>query len=114
MQAAAAVAALLLLLLLSPIAVARLTAISDGNIISAVSEWTTSPTTATTMYGDIGGWNVAAVTSMGNLFNNKPTFNAEIGGWNTSSVSNMYHMFRDSAFNANIGRWYAYHEHYGS
>jgi hypothetical protein len=76
MQAAAAVAALLLLL--SPIAVARLTAISDGNIISAVSEWTTSPTTATTMYGDIGGWNVAAVTSMSNLFNNKPTFNAEI------------------------------------
>jgi hypothetical protein len=112
MQAAAAVAALLLLL--SPIAVARLTAISDGNIISAVSEWTTSPTTATTMYGDIGGWNVAAVTSMSNLFNNKPTFNAEIGGWNTSSVSNMYHMFRDSAFNANIGRWYAYHEHYGT
>ena len=111
MQAAAAVAALLLLLLLSPIAVARLTAISDGNIISAVSEWTTSPTTATTMYGDIGGRNVA---SMSNLFNNKPTFNAEIGGWNTSSVSNMYGMFRDSAFNANIGRWYAYHEHYGS
>jgi hypothetical protein len=41
---------LLLLLLLSPIAVAQLTPITDGNIESAVSAWTTSPTTATTMY----------------------------------------------------------------
>jgi hypothetical protein len=44
-----AVAPLLMLLLLSPIAVAQLTPITNGNIRSAVSDWTTSPTTATTM-----------------------------------------------------------------
>ena len=79
-----AVAALLMLLLFSPIAVARLTAITDGNINSAVSDWTTSPTTATTMYGDIGGWNVAAVTRMNNLFYQK-----EIIGFSRSCLACM-------------------------
>ena len=90
-----AVAALLLmpLLLLSPTAVAQRTRITDGNIISAVSEWTTSPTAATTKYGDIAGWNVAAVTSMGRLFSNKPAFNQNLASWNVASVGNMYQMF---------------------
>jgi hypothetical protein len=79
MQVAASVV-LLLLLLFSPTAVAQRMAITDGNIKSAVSDWATSPTTATTVYGDIGGWNVAAVTSMSNLFaNNRLAFNQNIG-----------------------------------
>ena len=59
---------LLLLLIFSPTAVAQRTPITNGNINSAVSDWITSPTTATTKYGDIAIWNVAAVTSMDNLF----------------------------------------------
>ena len=75
-----AVAAMQLLLLFSPIAVAQLTRITDDNIKSAVSAWTTNSKTATTVYGDIGGWNVAAVTSMSNLFaNNRLAFNQNIG-----------------------------------
>ena len=101
------VAALLRMLLpLSPSAVAQLTPITHGNIKSAVSEWTTNSTTATAKYGDIGGWNVAAVTSMGNLFYNKPAFNADLGRWNVASVSDMYYMFfAADAFNQNIASW---------
>ena len=101
-----AVAAMQLLLLFSPIAVAQLTRITDGNINSAVSAWTTNSTTATTVYGDIGGWNVAAVTSMYNLFFTKKSFDQNIGGWNTASVSNMDLMFSSAAaFNQNVASW---------
>jgi hypothetical protein len=54
-----------LLLLFTPIAVAQLTRITDGNINSAVSAWTTNSTTATTVYGDIGGWNVPGPPARG-------------------------------------------------
>jgi hypothetical protein len=102
-----AVAVLPMLLLVSPGAVAQLTPITD--LKSAVTDWTvwtTNPTTATTKYGDISGWNVAAVTSMGRLFFGKPTFNADIGGWNVASVGNMYDMFwLATAFNQDISAW---------
>jgi hypothetical protein len=83
-----AVAALLLLLLLplllAPSAVAQPTPITDGNIKPAVHFWTADPTTAAASYGDIRSWNVAAVTSMGNLFSGKPAFNADISAWNVA------------------------------
>ncbi len=64
---------------------------TDTNIGEAVTAWATSPSTATTTkYGDIAGWNTAAVTSMASLFSSKPTFNADIGKWNVASVANMY------------------------
>ena len=79
---------------------------SNGNIKSAVSDWTTSPTTATTKYGDIGGWNVAAVTNMYELFEDKPAFDQNIGRWNEASVSTMDSMFSyAAAFNQNIASW---------
>ena len=88
--AVCAVAALLRMLLsLSPSAFAQLTPITNGNIKSAVSEWTTNSTAATAKYGDIGGWNVAAVASMGNLFYTKRGFNADLGRWNVASVIDM-------------------------
>ena len=105
MQVAASVL-LLLLLIFSPIVVALFTPITNGNIKSAVSDWTTNSTTATTKYGDIASWNVADVTSMGNLFFNKPTFNQNIGGWNTAKVSDMDWMFDEAAaFNQNLAAW---------
>jgi hypothetical protein len=110
MQVAASALLLMLLLLLllgfSPTAVAQpRTPITNVNINSAVSDWTTNPTTATTKYGSIGGWNVAAVTDMGDLFK-ETAFNQNLAGWNTASVSNMGSMFfQAAAFNQNIGRW---------
>jgi hypothetical protein len=63
--------------------------ITNSNIGAAVTAWVTDPTTAATTYGDIVGWNTAAVTSMASLFTNKPTFNADISKWNVASVANM-------------------------
>ena len=105
MQVAAS-AKLLMLLLLSPTAVAQRTPITNRNIKSVVSDWTTSPRTATTKYGSIGDWNVAAVTYMGYLFYSKPVFNEDLGRWNVASVSNMYCLFSEAeAFDQNIGSW---------
>ena len=101
-----AVAALLLLLLLSASVVAQRTPITNRNIKSAVSDWRTSPTNATTKYGDIGGWNVATVTDMSKLFFSKDGFNEDLGRWNVASVSNMYCLFSEAAaFDQNIGSW---------
>jgi surface protein len=63
--------------------------ITNSNIGAAVTAWATSPTTATTTYGNIADWNTAAVTSMASLFANKPTLNADISKWNVASVANM-------------------------
>jgi hypothetical protein len=40
------------------------TAITDSNIALAADAWVNSPTTAAATYGNIVGWNTAAVTSM--------------------------------------------------
>ena len=105
MQVAASVG-LLLLLLFSPTAVAQRMAITNGNIKSAVSDWTTNSTSATTKYGDIASWNVAAVTSMAELFSYNPAFNQNIASWNTAKVSNMDRMFYEAAaFNQDIAAW---------
>jgi surface protein len=96
MQVAASSLLLMLLLALAPNAVAQLTPIADGNFYSAVFAWADRPTTATRQYGDIAGWNVAAVTDMSRmhwLFNNFRAFNADISKWNVASVGNMNCMF---------------------
>ena len=77
---------LLLLLILLPIAAAQRTPITDGDIKLAVLDWTMSPTTAATTYGNIGDWNVASVTNMQSLFYAMPTFDADIGRWNVARV----------------------------
>jgi hypothetical protein len=106
-SSACAVAALLMLLMLPSIsAVAQPTLITNGNIEAAVDAWTTNSTTATTKYGDIAGWNVAAVTDMRELFFNMPAFNQNLGRWNVASVSEMNSMFyRAITFNQNIASW---------
>ena len=85
-----------------------LTAITNGIVATAATAWATSPTTATTTYGNIGDGNTAAVTSMYRLFNAKPTLDADIGKWNVASVSTMDGTFQSAtAFNGNIGSWNA-------
>ncbi len=64
--------------------------INGSNIGAAVTAWVTDPTTATTTYGNVAGWNIAGVTSMASLFLSKPTFNADISKWNVASVVDMY------------------------
>jgi hypothetical protein len=80
----------LALLLVLPARVAAQTAITDANFKTAADAWVSNPTTAAASYGNIADWNTAAVTSMANLFNAKPTFNADISKWNVASVSSIY------------------------
>ena len=89
----------------TPVAQAQ-TAITDANIDAAVTAWIANPTTATTTYGNITGWNTAAVSNIASLFANQPTFNDDISRWNTASVSSMYATFDTaSAFNHNLRSW---------
>jgi surface protein len=90
----------------TPSLIPVLTAITDANVDTAVTAWIADPTTAATTYGNIGGWNTAAVTSMSGLFQGQPTFNDDIGKWNTASVTTMFDMFyKATRFNQDISSW---------
>nr|MDO8115055.1 BspA family leucine-rich repeat surface protein [Candidatus Sigynarchaeota archaeon] len=55
---------------------------------------------------DIGGWNVASVTDMGDMFSGAWTFNQDIGGWNVASVTKINSMFAFAiSFDQDIGGW---------
>ncbi len=61
---------------------------------------------ATAFNQNIGSWNTAAVINMSGIFNGASTFNQNIGSWNTTAVTGMSYMFYNaSAFNQNIGSW---------
>jgi surface protein len=61
---------------------------------------------ASSLNGDIGGWDTSNVTIMGAMFKGASVFNEDISGWDTSSVTYMAEMFRDaSAFDQDIGGW---------
>ena len=82
------------------------TAITDANIQTAVNDWVSDPSAATTTYGNISDWDVNQVTDMSELFYNKTTFNDDISSWDVSSVTTMGYMFTDaSSFNQDIGSW---------
>lgn len=84
------------------------TPITSDNIDAAVSAWTSDAESAAGTYGLISGWDVSAVTDMGNLFNGKETFNDDISAWDVSAVTNMLGMFNGaSAFEGlgDMGSW---------
>ena len=57
-------------------------------------------------YGEIGQWDVSAVTDMRGLFRGLWHFDEDISSWNTSAVTNMGSMFAwKTAFNQPIGAW---------
>jgi surface protein len=76
---------------------------------TAVSEWYSDETTATSTYGDITTWDVSAIEDFSSLFNvtddtdGTSNFNSNISSWDTSSATDMYGMFQNcSTFNMDI------------
>ena len=62
------------------------TAITDANIQTAVNDWVSDPSAATTTYGAISDWDVSNVTDMSDLFRDKTDFNDDISNWDVSSI----------------------------
>ena len=59
-----------------------------------------------TFDADIGGWDVAAATSLVYMFDGATQFNADIGRWDVSLVEGMQSIFNlASGFNANLASW---------
>ena len=57
-------------------------------------------------FGDIGDWNVGAVTRMQELFYYQQDFNEDISRWDTSNVTSMEYMFCNaSSFNQPVEGW---------
>ena len=57
--------------------------------------------------GDLGSWNVSAVTDMSKVFKGASLFNSDISGWDVSAATTMYLMFEDAtSFQQNLGEWY--------
>jgi surface protein len=93
-----------------PANVVALTVITNANVAAAATAWVTDPAAATTTYGPIADWNIAAVTRIASLFyptvapstsgTAQPKFNGDISKWNVASVSNMYEVRLDSVWTA--------------
>ena len=98
---------LLVGLLLSPAAVAaRFTPLTRSDLRNAVNAWCANETIARGTYGNIVNWNVAQVTDMRLLFNDKYDFNSDISSWDVSHVTVMNHMFDNArSFNRDISSW---------
>jgi hypothetical protein len=63
----------------------------------------------TNFNGNIGNWDMSAVTNTSLMFSSATAFNnggsSSIGNWDVSAVTNMQNMFSFSGFNQNIGSW---------
>ena len=80
-------------------AVVGLTAITNANFTTALSDWAANPVTAAATYGDISEWDTSAVTNLDNAFLNTASFvGIDIKNWNTSNVTSM-----DGAFKGATG-----------
>merc|ERR1711939_959961 len=82
--------------------------LTDETVRDAVKLWCDPATRQAVVdtYGEIGDWNVSAVTNMTNLFLNQKDFNENISRWDTSNVTSVGGMFEGaSSFNQPVEGW---------
>ena len=62
---------------------------------------------ATSFNGDLTGWDASNVIHMNDMFRNATSFNGDLSGWDVSNVTNMRNMFRDatSFSGKGLGSW---------
>ena len=83
-------------------------ALTDENIHDAVKRWCDPERRQAVVeeFGEIGDWEVGAVTDMGGLFWGKRDFNEDLSRWDTSRVIQMSYMFSGaSSFNQPLEAW---------
>jgi surface protein len=79
---------------------------TDAPDLSGVTSLGSMFRNATSMNGDIGGWETGNVTNMGLMFFLAGSFNQDIGGWETGNVTYMNAMFLGAtSFDQDIGGW---------
>ena len=66
---------------------------TTASLRTAVEAYNANAASAIAMYGPIANWDVAAITSMAQLFKDLADFNADISAWNTAGVTDMSKMF---------------------
>ena len=66
---------------------------TTASLRTAAEAYNTNAASATETYGSIANWDVAAITSMAQLFKDLANFNADISAWNTAGVTDMSGMF---------------------
>ncbi len=83
---------------------------SKSQLITAIDAWVANKTAADETYGEIGSWNVSAITNMAELFNGRSTANTidlDLSNWDVSNVTTMASMFKNCRWfsSINLSGW---------
>ena len=79
---------------------------TDAPDLSGVTSMKSMFHDATSLDGDLSGWDVSSVTDMSRMFANAHSFNGGISDWDVSSVTDTSLMFYGaSSFNGDISDW---------
>eukprot|EP00729_Bicosta_minor_P008108 gene8108-20138_t len=80
--------------------------LTNKELKNRVGRWLTDETGTRAQYGEIGDWDLSAVTSTEHLFDGASFFNQDIGKWNLQNVRTTEGMFFAAfTFNQDIGNW---------
>ncbi len=61
---------------------------------------------ASSLNGDLSGWDVSGVTDMSDMFSEARSFNSDLSGWDVSGVTDMSYMFSETdSFNSDLSGW---------
>jgi len=79
---------------------------TDSPNLSGVTKTTSMFRNATSLDGDVSGWNMSTVQFMASMFLFASSFNGDVSGWDVGSASNMANMFFGaSSFDQDLGNW---------
>ena len=78
---------------------------TDAPVLSRVTDMSHMFDGASSLDGDLSGWEVSDVTDMSGMFGGASKFNGDLSGWEVSDVTDMSGMFGDSAFDGDISGW---------
>ena len=79
---------------------------TDAPDLSGVADMSGMFFRASSLDGDLSGWDVSKVTDMNSMFRFATSFNGNVSGWDVSQVTDMYQMFQyATSFNQDLNDW---------